>query len=173
MVITSAEMSATDRAQRGDVSTTHPFVVVRGSKNANRQREVPITLLWQALVVPFVVANAGGAGKALFRPWSNIRRDLHDACARAGIAPCSPNDLRRTFGRWMRGAGVEPQVIGAAMGHTDGRMVERVYGRLAPRELGALIARQAGQPEAGEGATSTFGSDAVTPTPVPSALNAP
>jgi len=42
--------------------------------------------------------------------------------------PCSPNDLRRTYATWLRAQGVEPQLIGAAMGHRDSRMVERVTG---------------------------------------------
>lgn len=86
-------------------------------------------------------------GPNLFRPWANIRRDLHAACYRAEIPHGSPNDLRRTFGRWLRKAGVEPQLIAPAMGHADSRMVERVYGRLTSHELGGLIAKQAGQPE--------------------------
>jgi integrase len=160
MVLTSAEQGASDRAQRGDIRSDRTAVVLRGTKNANRQREVPITLFWQHLVLPFVIANARGEGPDLFRPWQNIRRDLHAACDRANIAHCSPNDLRRTFGRWMRMAGVEPQLIAPAMGHADSRMVERVYGRLSSQELGTLIARQAGQPVAD---TAAEASDATTP----------
>jgi hypothetical protein len=35
----------------------------------------------------------------LFPPWRNVRRDPLVACAQAGIAPCSPNDLRRTYAK--------------------------------------------------------------------------
>ena len=75
----------------------------------------------------------------VFLAWGNVRRDLAAACRRAGIPPVTPNDLRRTFATWLREAGVEPQLVGAAMGHTDSRMVERVYGRLQPEALSKLL----------------------------------
>ena len=68
------------------------------------------------------------------------RHDLEAACARAKIDRCTPNDLRRTFGTRFRGLGVDPHVIGAAMGHQDSRMVERVYGRLPTDALAGLLA---------------------------------
>jgi len=52
------------------------------------------------------------------------------------------NDLRRTHATWLRNAGVEPHLIGADLGHTDGRMAERVYGRLKPTELGRLLSER-------------------------------
>jgi hypothetical protein len=75
----------------------------------------------------------------LFRPWGNSRRDLTQACERAGIPPVSPNDLRRTFGTWLRLHGVAPHFIGVAMGHADSRMVERVYGRMPEENLRATL----------------------------------
>jgi integrase len=50
------------------------------------------------------------------------------------------NDLRRTFGTWLRKQGVDPSLIAPAMGHADSRMVERVYGRLPPENLRSQIA---------------------------------
>jgi len=75
----------------------------------------------------------------LFPSWSNVRRDLLIACAQAGITPCSPNDLRRTYAKWMRLARVPAEIVAPTMGHRDTRMVERVYGRLSPEEIGALL----------------------------------
>src|SRR5205085_302848 len=60
---------------------------------------------------------------------------IGDACRRAAIEHCSPNDLRRTFATWLRRSGVSPDLIAPAMGHADSRMVERVYGRLSPEQL--------------------------------------
>jgi integrase len=71
------------------------------------------------------------------------------ACNRQHFAHVSPNDLRRTFGHALRARGVEPQLIAPAMGHVDGQMVERVYGRLQPEELARLLeTRLRGQPVA-------------------------
>src|SRR5678816_4174438 len=52
---------------------------------------------------------------------------------------CSPNDLRRTYAKWMRLARVPAEIVAPTMGHRDTRMVERVYGRLSPEEIGALL----------------------------------
>lgn len=83
--------------------------------------------------------HAEGEGGLLFRPWGNSRRDLGQACERAGLPPVSPNDLRRTFGTWLRLHGVAPHFIGVAMGHADSRMVERVYGRMPEENLRSAL----------------------------------
>jgi hypothetical protein len=64
-----------------------------------------------------------------------VRRDLIEPCKRVGIERCSPNDLRRTYGRWMRIAAFPDEIIAPTMGHADTRMLERVYGKLSPEEL--------------------------------------
>ena len=61
-----------------------------------------------------------------------MRRDLAEACTRAGIERCGPNDLRRTFASWEVEAGVPLFPIAQAMGHKNTRMLERVYGRQTP-----------------------------------------
>ena len=44
--------------------------------------------------------------------WSgDARRDLHDACARAKLEPCSPNDLRRSFAHLLRNAGAPVELL--------------------------------------------------------------
>lgn len=70
-------------------------------------------------------------------------KDECKACKRAArFEPCSPNDLRRTFGHQLRAHGVEPHLIGAMMGHIDSRMAERVYAKLQPGELAHLLEQQ-------------------------------
>lgn len=121
--------------RRADVGAD--FVLLRGTKRETRWRKVPVldmTRAWLDLARPHVP----------FATWSNIRRDLHLACARAGIAPCCPTDLRRSVGTLLRARGVEPSLIGAYLGHGDSRMAERVYGRIAPEALRELIERRAG-----------------------------
>lgn len=133
------------RALPEDINLDTGLMRVRGTKNKYRERFVPI--MYPELARQ-VLREAPGK-RLLFKPWGNVRRDLHVASARAlGILvpyrirplhPLSPNDLRRTFGTWLRQAGVEPQLIGPAMGHKDGRMSERVYGRLPAEDLKRLL----------------------------------
>ncbi len=114
----------------GDLSGT--TVRLRGTKRETRDRLVPVMAharRWLALAKK----------SAPFEPWSNIRRDLHAACDELGFDHCSPNDLRRTFGHMLRALGHPPHLIGAAMGHNDSRMAERVYARLKPQELAKLL----------------------------------
>jgi integrase len=94
-------------------------------------------------LLEYALAYAGGDG-LLFRRWSNVRRDLHAACAAVKIPPCSPNDLRRTCATWLRAAGASPDLIAPVMGHADTRMVERVYGRLPLEDLRRRLAHAIG-----------------------------
>lgn len=140
IVATAARWGESDRARREDITATS--VRLRGTKTAGSAREVPIlpdSLAPMRRLLDHAKRHGGGAAGLLLRPWGNVRRDLHAACERAGLPPCSPNDLRRTMATWLRARGVAPQLIGAFLGHTDGRMVERVYGRLPPAELAAAM----------------------------------
>lgn len=83
--------------------------------------------------------RAGWQGPVVGR-WSNVRRDLPDACARAGVPRCTPNDLRRTFASWLVNQHVSLFVIASLMGHSSTRMLERVYGRLDQATLDRAVA---------------------------------
>jgi integrase len=127
--------------RKGDVDFDAGTIRIRGTKRESRDRLIPI-------VEPFRELLEFAVRFTPFERWSNIRRDMHAACARAGIQKLCPTDLRRTFGNVLRACGVEPQLIGPMMGQIDGRMAERVYGRLTPQQLAALIGqRLASAPE--------------------------
>lgn len=143
MVATSAEWGATERAARGDYDKVADLVHVRGTKRESRDRYVPVVLPECRELLTFALAHGEGTGGLLFRPWSKGWRDIQGACRRAGIAPCSPNDLRRTFAVWHRAAGISLDDIATAMGHVDTTMLHRVYGRVTPTQLGALMRAQA------------------------------
>jgi integrase len=134
---TGCDFSAIFRARRIDVTADMASVHVRGTKRRARDRVVPVPLPEQRAMLSWAMARAGE--DVLFTPWANMVRDLAAACAKLGIPRCSANDLRRTYGTWLRNAGVEPQLIAPAMGHIDGRMTERVYGRLGSLELAKLV----------------------------------
>lgn len=139
IVATSAEWAAVGGARREDVSSDRKAVELRGTKNAARRRTVPIVSDDQRRLLDFALQHAAGERGALFGRWTNARRDLHLACERAGIAPCSPHDLRRTFATWMIRAGVAPHLIAKMMGHRTSKMVEIVYAQLRPEDLAVQV----------------------------------
>jgi hypothetical protein len=99
---------------------------------------------FSAPLLGHALTYAEGENGLLFRPWGNVRRDLAAACARAGIPPVTPNDLRRTYATWWRHHGVATHDIAALLGHRDSRMVERVYGRTDAQSLGRSLQRRMG-----------------------------
>ena len=154
-VATGARWGEVTRALPGD--RTGDMQDLRGTKTKLAKRTVPLVGLALRMVewaeraashVDAPVRVGPWRGDRLFVRWVNARRDLADVCRKLGLAPVSPNDLRRTFGTWLRNAGVEPSLIGAAMGHVDSRMVEQVYGRLTPEALAKLLAARVAPPPA-------------------------
>jgi integrase len=156
IVATSACWHETELALREDVSNDRSYVLIRGTKRTTRYRTVPIFTPEQRSLLDFALQHADGDKGFLFWRWGNVRRDIQEACERAGIERCSPNDLRRTCAKWLRNAGATPDLIAPLMGHADTRMVERVYGWLTPAELGRRIAYAIG-PET----CSTFATNEV------------
>jgi hypothetical protein len=175
MVGTSGEWSASVRALRADVNALN--VHVRGSKRETRDRIVPLVMGWQRELVDFALEHGQGKDGYLFSGFDpaafthalyracgalEARRrataavvtflgwgaDLAPAPAAEAIPRVSSNDLRRTFGMWMRAQGVAVSEIGLMMGHRDSRMVERVYARIPADLLHALLQSLVRQPAA-------------------------
>lgn len=129
--------SEVQNATREDVDTEKWIVLLRGTKRQARWRHVPIVSFAQ----PWLELAMTGAAKSgpLFPIWTNVRRDLIQACERAGIATCTPNDLRRTIASLLRARGAEPSLLAKFLGHTSPAMAYRVYGQLSPEQLGSLL----------------------------------
>ncbi len=162
MVATSCEWSASTRALREDLCDTE--VHVRGSKRETRDRRVPLVMAWQRELVAYAKDHGQGKDGKLFvgdNP-TTFNHALYRACdaaaAKAAVGAfllwgadldpgelafalprASANDLRRTFGMWMRAAGVAVAEVALMMGHRDSRMAERVYARLPPHLLRSLL----------------------------------
>jgi integrase len=145
IVGTSACWGESCRALRADVAEDLSTVFIRGTKRSTRLRTVPIVGETARSLLEYALTHAAGADGLLFRPWTNVRRDLHAACDAVKIRRCSPNDLRRTCATWLRAAGVSPELIAPVMGHADTRMVERVYGRLPLEDLRRRLAEAMGE----------------------------
>jgi integrase len=134
IVATGARWGESVRARLA-LDVAGSMVLLRGTKTKASLRTVPVPPTMRGALA-WALANAPGER---FAPWGNVRRDLAKACEAIGIAPVTPNDLRRTFATWLRISGVTPDIIGAALGHTTSRMAELVYGRIAPADLDRLI----------------------------------
>src|SRR5262249_23528219 len=146
IVATSACWRETELALRDDVAADHSTALIRGTKRTTRFRTVPVVSPAARSLLAYALEHASGKEGFLFQPWGTARRALHQACERAGIPKCSPNDLRRPCATWLRAAGAPPDLIAPVMGHADTRMVERVYGRLSPEALAKRLAAAMGLP---------------------------
>lgn len=138
IIATSAEWGAVWRARPEDIDQSDPlrwYVHVRGTKREARDRDVPIVHLPFALLLDEALRHADGDNGLFLNRESSFRHRLGEACERAGIPHLSPNDLRRTHGKWLRLAGATTSTIYPSLGHHDGRMTERVYAKASPREL--------------------------------------
>ena len=140
VLATGARKSEVERAELVDVAADHSTVRLRGTKTADADADVPITSL-QRPWLELAMHGANEEGPA-FGVWTNVLRGLRKACARAKIPSCTPNDLRRTLGYWLRDGGVEPHLIGKVLRHVDSRMAELVYARGSKRGLHSLLEAQ-------------------------------
>lgn len=139
IVYTGARAAEWPRVEARHVRLSEGVLTIPGTKTEKSARKLPLAThpALRELLARRLQARSGGL---LFRGWTAMRRDLRKACERAKIAPVSPNDLRRTFGSWLRQAGVSPDRIAVLMG-TSTRMVELVYGRLRVEDLAGDLGR--------------------------------
>ncbi len=152
-VATSARWSEALAAQWVDVQGDLAFVLdprfpfyvkLNGTKTELSARTVPIVAPWQRTLMAYVFRHAMSRETktgSLFMPWGtgNNVRELERACTKAGIDSISLNDCRRTHATWMRTSKVDLPLISGMMGHADTTMVQRVYARLSPEQLGSGI----------------------------------
>lgn len=141
VVATGANTGDVERARREDI--TESGIRVRGTKTSARPRMVP-RLSTFAELIAFAEKHADGEPPRLFRPWANVRRDLAEACVRAGVAPFPPTRLRHTTATWLVRAGVPLHLVAKVLGHASTAMLQRVYGHLDALDVGELIERQVG-----------------------------
>ncbi len=109
--------------QPADVDMARGMVAVKGTKTEGANREVPILSPFKHLVeraLPYL---------PILEAPNNLYRDIRVACKRAGIDYCTPNDWRRTFASILAEQGVALDVTRHFTGHTDTKMLEKVYSR--------------------------------------------
>lgn len=140
IVATGSRWSESLRARRGDIDVARGLARIRGTKTDRADAEVPISAVNEGLLEE-ALADAPGRD-LLFHPWGKVVRDLKAACVRAGIEPCSPNDLRRTFGHWHRQAGIPVDIVALMLRHATDKLAQTTYARLAGEALRALVTKQ-------------------------------
>lgn len=139
---TGGRRSEVERIERRDIDLQRSQIRIRGTKTTASARVVPILDLTRPLVA---AALAWGAHQGRLVPrWGSAVRDLALACHAVGLERVTPNDLRRSLATWLVASGVEASLVAQLLGHTDSRMVERVYGRLSPGQLGAALEARLG-----------------------------
>lgn len=147
IVATGARWGESVRACRADVDMKTLVVTLRGTKTALARGTVPITgISWDFIV--YALEHAPGK-VPLFNKWSSgsYFRDIHAACARAGVAKLSPNDLRRAFGKWHRdmillaGGGKESaaEQVSVMLRHATDKLAQTTYAAVSGADLGPAI----------------------------------
>lgn len=117
------------------------YVLGTKGKRAYRERWVPLSP--DAFDVLAARAKARPTGPLFPDRWlvSTMKKTLARACRRAGIAPVTANDLRRTFATWCCRRGVTERECQRFMGHSPASMlVRRVYAQQAPEAGAAAVA---------------------------------
>lgn len=117
-----------------DVDLQRKSLHVRGDKTTRSDRHVPLARpLYEALR-----AVRKPSGPIVGR-WHRCSATMHRLCAKLGIAPASPHDLRRTFASWMLQRGVPERAIADLLGHRGTQLVREVYGHLNEQALRAAV----------------------------------
>lgn len=153
----AADASSIGQVRARDVDVATKTVRVRGEKTAWRDRIVRVAdYAW-----PFIArAVAGADPMERIAPGDRWRWAKRHAAAEAaaGVAHLPLRASRHTFAVRLARAGAPPALIGQQLGHKDGHLVLRVYGRYIPRvdelERWEQAAQQAGQ-SAGQYAGTT------------------
>lgn len=135
---TGAELSALTLLDWTDINFKAATIRIPGTKNATRDRTIDLDPQLAAALAK--VPPHRRVGRVL-RLWANACTDLRAACKRAGIERVTPHTFRHTFGSWLVQAGVPTFTVGQLMGHRDSKMVERYYGKLAPKNRSEAIAK--------------------------------
>jgi hypothetical protein len=132
--------------ERGDARMR---ALLRAALNSEARMVIPAGVLTQVWRDPLKQVVLGGLWRAITTGLPLRRRKGHDACARAGIPPVTPKDLRRTYATWWRHhTASRPTTSPRCWAKGDSRMVERVCGRTDAQSLGRTLQRHLGLSEA-------------------------
>lgn len=147
ILATGVRWSESLKVERRDVDLVTWDVRVRGTKTVESNATISISPTGRPLLRTALDLAPGGKVGPLFRSWKNYRRDLAQACDRAGVPRVTPNDLRRTCATWLVTRGASLFATSKVLRHRDTRMVERVYAKLGGSNLRETLEREVGGDE--------------------------
>jgi integrase len=135
ILATGARWGESERARLQDIDMDRGLVLLRGTKTKTSACFVPV-VGFSVPLLEHALEHRQGDGGLLFRPWGNVRRDLAAACARAGLANCTPNDLTPHLRHLVAGArgGAPPHWFAPRPQRLpDGRAGLRAHAGAVPR----------------------------------------
>lgn len=117
---------------RVDLEKRLVFYPPADPKSRKRTTVVPINdHLLKALAEAWEIARSDFVIEYQGRPIKRVKHAFGRAVAAAGIAHCTPHDLRRTCATWLVQSGMPMAKVARYIGDTEA-MVEKVYGHHAP-----------------------------------------
>ena len=100
----------------------------RATVPINDTLRAALTTAREAALSDYVIERAG-------RKVDSIKTGFNAAVKRAGIAHCTPHDLRRTAGRLMVESGTPIEEVAAYLGHSNPSITRAVYAQFSPEYL--------------------------------------
>lgn len=134
-VALGCRLSEALRLLPSDVDMERGRVFIRGRKTKGSERWVPVLSVYRSLLeqaLPYLPLTV---------PLGTVHTTILDACRRAKIDRCSPNDFRRTHVTLLAEAGVDRDVTRRLLGHTTTKLVDTVYSQPRTEALSELAER--------------------------------
>ncbi len=115
-----------------DVEVERLYVWIDGRKTKASNRVV-------AVLSPFTTLLKSAIPSLPIGKLKNVWRTFNIASRKAGIAHCSPNDLRRTWTSLCGAKGVSDEFLAKLLGHTTITMCRRVYNQAKAEQLAPVV----------------------------------
>lgn len=128
------DITKTDIFVRGAMVPDKTFKLVEKKTNKNRTstRTVPI-------VIPRLQQLIPDSGKVVTVPRSTLNRRVVQICTAAGLPPCSPHDLRRSFASLGYHLKWSERTIMLLGGWSNIETVHKIYVKLAQKDVNADV----------------------------------
>ena len=109
-------------------------VVRAANKTAESSRDIPI-------MIPRLLEILPESGPLITIARPTVQHRVKKVCTSAGLPPCSPHDLRRSFASLAKHLGWMPDTLMRIGGWSDLQTVNRIYAKLSEQDKNADIAK--------------------------------